>query len=290
MTVLHPVSSLPLRDPAGHRIGDILIEQGKLSNDDADRVSRIQPDKNARFGEVARELGLVSEKDIEFALARQFSYPYLAPGESRLSPTLVAAYEPFSDQAETLRAVRNQLARNWFNAGRKAIAVVSCGPEEGTSTFAGNLAIAFAQSNERTLLIDANLRSPTQHTLFHTNGNQGLSDMLSGRRLTDQLMSVPPFDKLFILPAGTIPPNPQELLRHLNFGVLHERLSSQFDVILLDVPSLALHEDGLIVAACCGGALLVVRKNATRMADVTHGMRQLKRAGIALAGYVMVDF
>lgn len=290
MSALHPVSNLPLRDNAGNSIGEILISQGKLTSGDADKICRIQSEKKVRFGEIARELGLISETDISHALARQFNFPYLTPGDGLLSDRLTAAYDPFSDQAEAVRAVRNQLGTSWINDNRRALAVVSFGAEEGASTFIANLAITFAQSNERTLLIDANMRFPQQHELFRMNNTQGLSEMMAGRRVADLLFPVSPFERLFVLPAGTIPPNPQELLRHSNFRTMHERFSKQFDVILMDVPSLDAFQDGLIAAAQCGGALAVVRRNTTRIASVKQGVKLLRRAGIPLAGYVLVDF
>ncbi|WP_234485009.1 polysaccharide biosynthesis tyrosine autokinase [Noviherbaspirillum pedocola] len=290
MTTLHPVSRLAIQEPMGNRLGEILIGLGKLSLDDVDKVVRTQTERDALFGEVARELRLVDDQDISMALARQFRYPYLLRGEGALSPLLMAAYDPFSEQAEVLRTVRNQLTQTWFSEKRKGLVVLGCGAGAGNSVFTANLALSFAQANERTLLIDANMRAPSQHELFRSGPHQGLSDMIAGRRMADMIFPVPGFDSLYLLPAGTVPPNPQELLLHPGFRGLNERLAKQFDVILLDVPSLATAHDALIVAAQTGGALMVLRRHATRVTEVKDATRQLRRAGISLAGCVMVDF
>ena len=113
-------SSVPDRS-----IGAILIKMGRLSVADAERVMRHQVERNVRFGDAALALGVLTEADIEFALSRQYDYPYLLRGESAISESVVAAYEPFTERVESLRALRNQLMWRWFDTGeeRKALAI-----------------------------------------------------------------------------------------------------------------------------------------------------------------------
>ena len=99
---------------ADSRIGALLVAEGKLSADNAERVLRLQGEMGIRYGEAERRLGLVEEADIGQVLARQFDFPYLRPGEGSCSPHLAAACDPFGPQAETLRAVRSQLLLRWF--------------------------------------------------------------------------------------------------------------------------------------------------------------------------------
>ncbi|HZV67553.1 MAG TPA: chain length determinant protein tyrosine kinase EpsG, partial [Telluria sp.] len=133
-------------DPAlaESRMGAMLLDAGKITPDNAERVLRMQKDLGIRFGEAAVRLGLISEEDIQYVLARQFDYPYLLKGESALSPQLVAAFEPFSAQVEALRAIRSQLMLRWFARGRKALAVVGVDPDDGVSIFTSNLAVVFS--------------------------------------------------------------------------------------------------------------------------------------------------
>jgi protein-tyrosine kinase len=125
---------------------------------------------------------LMTQEDVRYALSVQFDYPYL-PDDSSLSRELVAAYEPASRAVEDLRALRSQLMLRWFDtaAERRGLAIASAGQGDGRSYLAANLAIVFSQLGERTLLIDANLRTPKQHKLFNLGGRTGLSDMLVGR-------------------------------------------------------------------------------------------------------------
>ena len=105
----------------------------------------------------------------------------MQPGQGNYSEELVAAYQPFSQQVEALRALRSQLMMRWFNETNKSLAVVTANAGEGGSYLASNLAVMFSQLGERTLLIDANMRNPRQHIIFNLKENRGLSDILAGR-------------------------------------------------------------------------------------------------------------
>jgi chain length determinant protein tyrosine kinase EpsG len=280
---------------AGHpatdsSMGMLLLDAGKLTPESAERVLRMQQELGIRFGEAAVRLGLVSEDDIRQVLARQFAYPYLLKGESALSPELVAAFEPFSPQVEALRAIRSQLMLRWFARGRKALAVVGVDPADGVSIFASNLAVVFSQLGEQTLLVDANLRGPRQHEVFALQPRQGLSDVLAGRADLDIIARVPAFADLSVMPAGTLPPNPQELLSREAFRNLNTQLEHRYDVVLYDVAPFASGVDAMAVAGRAGGVLLVARKDYTPMAAVAHMAGQLAEAGAEVVGSVVVEF
>jgi len=172
----------------------------------------LQKEKSLLFGEAALSLGLVTEADIQQVLARQFDYPYLASGQGDFDPQLLSAYQPFSEQVEMFRAIRSQLMLRWFANGNKSLAIACVNPGEGASLFAANMAVVFSQLGERTLLVDANLRNPSQHKIFNLKGKLGLSDILAERADFEEISKISSFIDLSVLPAGTIPPNPQELL------------------------------------------------------------------------------
>lgn len=271
-------------------MGAMLLDSGKLTPENAERVLRMQKELGIRFGEAAQRLGLVTESDIQQVLARQFEYPYLQRGEANFSPNLVAAFEPFSPQVESLRAVRSQLMLRWFARGRRALAVVGVGEGDGVSMFSANLAVVFSQLGEQTLLVDANLRHPCQHEIFDLKGRQGLSDMLAGRAELDVVQRIPSFVDLSVLPAGTLPPNPQELLARASFRALNTQLESRYDVVLYDVPPFSKGVDALAVASRAGGVLLVARKDRTRISNVSRMAEQMAQAGAEVVGSVVVDF
>lgn len=283
-------SALSPRHGHDSSMGALLRDAGKLDDDDAERVLRVQQDLGLRFGEAAVRMGLVSEDDIEQALAQQFAYPYVRQGQAGLSPRLVAAYEPFSPQVEALRAIRSQLMLRWFARGRRALAIAGVTPEDGASLFTANLALVFSQLGEQTLLVDANLRNPRQHDLFGLRARQGLSDILAGRGELDLVMPVPAFSDLSLLPAGTLPPNPQELLARVAFRKLHAQLETRYDVVLYDLPPFMAGADALAVAGRAGGVLLVACKGRTRIADISRMAGQMAEAGAEVVGSVVVEF
>lgn len=285
------LSALPADHSAAEStMGALLLDSGKLTPENAERVLRTQKELGLRFGEAAVRLGLVSEEDIQQALARQFSYPYLQKGDANLSTRLVAAYEPFSPQVEALRAIRSQLMLRWFARGRRALAIVGVDENDGASLFASNLAVVFSQLGEQTLLVDANLRAPRQQDTFGLKPRQGLSDLLAGRADLDVIARIPCFVDLSVMPAGTLPPNPQELLARDGFRNLNTQLESRYDVVLYDLPAFSAGADALAVAGRAGGVLLVARKHHTRINNVTRMVEQLVDAGGEVLGSVVVEF
>ena len=287
------IRSLVLSEPRSKNddrsIGAILIDSGRLTPEDAERVLRKQRDEGLRFGEAAIKLGLLKEEDIQFALSRQFDYPYLVPGESNVSAELVAAYQPFSRQVEALRALRSQLMLRWFNGApnHRALAVVSPSRKEGRSYLAANLAVVFSQLGESTLLIDADLRNPRQHQLFGLSNKVGLSQMISGRADESAIERVPAFMDISVLTAGSMPPNPQELLSRASFVNMLAGLSGRFDVIIVDTPAAEEGADAQTIAVRTGAALLIARENGSFIADLQDLSESLHHAATAVVGVVL---
>jgi chain length determinant protein tyrosine kinase EpsG len=282
-------SHTPARSGRDSSIGGLLLESGKITPENAERVLRTQKELGIRFGEAAIRLGLITEEDIQQVLARQFDYAYLQRGAGNFSEQLIAAYQPFGPQVETLRAIRSQLMLRWFARGRKSLAIVSVNPDDGASVFAANLAVVFSQLGEQTLLVDANLRTPQQHQLFGLQNRQGLSDALAGRAGLDAVLKIDSFVDLSVLSAGTLPPNPQELLSRASFGAFSEQLASRYDVVLYDVAAATTGADAIAIAARVGGVVLVARNNHTAIADLAAFSEQLTNHGVQVLGSVLND-
>ena len=288
---LSVASPMPEKSPPAvdSSIGGMLLESGKITPDDAETVLRMQKELGIRFGEAAQRLGLITEADIQQVLARQFDYPYLQQDEGAYSKKLVAAYQPFSRQVETLRAVRSQLMLRWFSR-RKSLVLVGVDAGDGTSLFAANLAVVFSQLGEHTLLVDANMRHPGQNEIFDLKGQMGLSDILAARADLDAVARIGEFVDLSVLPAGTMPPNPLELLSRHGFAELNSRLEARYDVVLYDAAAFAHGADALALARRVGGVLLVARRNKTLIDDINVVSDQVVQAGAEVVGAVLVDF
>lgn len=288
-----PAQTWKLAVKSGARpIGAILVDAGRIKAEDAERVLHLQRERGVSFGDAAVQLGLVTRDDIDFALSRQFDYPYLQRGQSQVSEELIAAYAPFSPQVEALRALRSQLMWRWFSTGsdHKALAVVSSERKEGRSYIAANLAVVFAQLGERTLLIDADMRNPSLHRLFGLENRSGLSAVLSGRGGPETIQRIPALVDLSVLPSGVQPPNPSELLARPLLPKLLQELAREYDVILLDTPAAGDTADALTTSICAGGALIVVRKNSARAWRVRGIAEGAALSNTTLVGTMLNDY
>ena len=277
---------------ADRSIGAILIDAGRITAEEAERILQFQRGTELRFGEAGIELGLLTEADILYALSLQFDYPFLQPGPNRpISTEVVAAYRPFSPEGERLRALRSQLQMRWFDESgkRTALAIVSASRGEGRSYMAANLAVTFAQLGERTLLIDADLRASRQHKLFKIENNMGLSSLLAGRMQEQVVTFVHGIPGLAVLPAGPTPPNPAELISRPAFERILMQSMSTFDVVLIDTPAFESGADAAMLARITGASLAIARTNLTRTSAFNDLVTSLENAGSHVVGSVLLD-
>lgn len=285
----------PTPDPAevhDRSIGDIIAELRNLTAEQVQRVLQYQQDQGVRFGEAAVALGMASKDDVLFALSQQFHYPY-APEEKRsVSPELVALNEPFSPRAEGFRAMRSQLMMRLFTDAepRRALALISPDTGDGKSYCAANLAVTLAQLGGRTLLVDADMRSPRQHEVFSLKNKTGLSGILSGRSDSHVIQQVPGVASLFVLPVGTTPPNPLELVERPAFGLLMRELASKFDHVIVDTPAAVHGADASVIAARCGAALILARKGSSRLAMLQDLVASFEGSPAKLVGVIVNEF
>lgn len=270
-------------------IGGVLLDAGKITAADAEKILRLQKEQGLRFGDAGKALNLLTEEDIQQSLSQQFDFPFLTDADSSLSHELIAAFQPFCPQVEVLRAIRSQLMVRWFNDQRKALAIVSPDKGEGRSYFTANLAVVFSQLGERTLLVDANLRQPRQHVLFNIDKKQGLSDVLADRADLSVITKIAGLKGLSVLPAGTIPPNPQELISRGLDNYL-KQFSQDYDVILVDTPSSSQGSDAQVIATKTVGALLLARQHKSRLKALEALKGLLIGFGVACVGAVISDF
>ena len=273
-------------------IGALLVEEGKLTPREVERVLERQRREKLRFGEAAVRLGYISDDDVRFALAKQYDMPHFTPASEGPSRELVAAFAPFHPRTEEMRALRTQLLIRWYNPeqGRKSLVVASPGSNEGRSYVAANLAVVFSQLGARTLLVDADMRKPRQHLIFGLPEGQGLSTLLSGRSDHKATFPVPGMNRLSVLPAGPLPPNPQELLSRPVFASFMREMQSIYDVIIIDTPPAKQYADAQNVAFRAGDALVVARKDHTSVATTQKVIRELAGTGARVVGTIVNQY
>lgn len=273
-------------------IGEILRVTNQLGTAQIDQILAHQAEHKKKFGEAAVALGLVERDDVLWALSQQFQYAY-APGdaEDRLSDELVVARQPFSDAAEVFREMRTQLLMNVLDgSSRRALSVVSAGVGEGKTFFAANLAIAFSQLGARTLLIDADMRTPRLHKLFAIEGANGLSAVLSGRAQASVIRPIASLPSLYLLPVGAAPPNPSELVQRPSFAMMIKGALRSFEHVIVDTPAAQHGPDARVIASRCGAALAIGRKHRTPLGKLQTLIEQVSKNTERFAGVVMNDF
>lgn len=277
---------------ADRSIGSIIGETRNLSVDQVEKILQYQRAKGIRFGEAAIALGYANADDVLFALSQQFHYPYAAESQRKANPELVALNQPFGVQAESFRAIRSQVMMRLFNESQQRVAIAVVSPEagDGKSFFSANLAITLAQLGGRTLLVDADLRGPRQHAVFGIENRAGLSGILSGRAEAKVIQQVTGVPSLFVLPVGITPPNPLELVERPAFGLLMRELLSKFDHVVVDTPAAQYGSDAAVIAARCGAALVVARKNKARINTLQDLVSNIGESPARLAGVVFNEY
>jgi protein-tyrosine kinase len=292
-----PVASppAPVSDENTHdrsSIGNILAGLRNLGADQVESILKHQRQSGVRFGEAAVALGYVSKDDVLFALAQQFSYPYAPDEQAKLGAELVVLNEPFSPRAEHFRALRSQIAMRLKGETEppRALAVISADSGDGKTYCAANLAAALAQLGGRTLVVDADMRNPRLHEVFKLENRSGLSGILSGRADSHVIQQAKGVSSLFVLPVGTLPPNPLELVERPAFGLLMRELAAKFDHVVVDTPAAALGADCAVIAARCGAALILARKHASRVARLHELVAGFDGTPVKLAGVVLNEF
>lgn len=199
---------------------------------------------------------------------------------------LIVTTAPKSLTSEAFRTLRTNL--QFFMSGDPGVFVVtSSGPGEGKSTTAANLAITFAEAGLRTAIIDGDLRLPRIADYFGVEGVVGLTDVLVGRASLNDVMQRWGRGTLFALPAGTVPPNPAELLGSDAMGTTLEVLTEAFDVVIIDAPPLLLVTDAAVIARRATGAVLVAASGSTTQPRYLEAAKSLDAVGARLLGTVL---
>lgn len=194
--------------------------------------------------------------------------------------------------SEAYKTLRTNLSFTGVSRRSKRILVTSAVAGEGKSTVSANLAISLAETGAKVLLIDCDLRSPSIHRILRLRGEslKGLSMLLSGEaELKDCLYLHPQYHFHFIA-AGTIPPNPSELLSSPNMQELLNVLSERFDYIICDAPPIGIVTDAAVISAYCDGAILVVKQRSTTRNQVRVAKDSLEAVNANILGVVLNQF
>ena len=195
---------------------------------------------------------------------------------------------PRSTAAEAFRTLRSNLEFASVDSPIRTLLVTSAMPGEGKTVTASNLAIVFAQTGRRVLLVDADLRKPGVHAAFNIVNGRGLTTILRG--VEDDVATVTHTteeDNLRVLTAGPLPPNPAELLGSQRMRTVLDRLKADADLLILDSPPVQAVTDSAILSSYVDGTLLVIDARRSRRRAVRLARETLERAGAKVLGAVL---
>jgi capsular exopolysaccharide synthesis family protein len=200
---------------------------------------------------------------------------------------LVVHREAQSSIAEAFRTLRSSVRFLGLDRPLRSIVVTSPGFGEGKSLIAANLAAAMAQSGQRVILVDADLRKPSQHEILAVDNAVGLSNLLVDEASLEKSLKPTALDGLTVLPSGPVPPNPAELLDSAAMRRLAEALSDHADVVIYDTPPVAVVTDAAILGSLSEGAILVVGAGQTSQDGLARANKALKQARVRLLGLTL---
>lgn len=201
------------------------------------------------------------------------------------TPEIAVRDKPYSLTSETYRMIQANLKFLSSDEQLKSIVITSAVPQEGKSTVSANLAAAIAQLGRKVLLIDADMRLPSQHHLWQLTNAVGLSEVLVGQAQFNTAVSKA-MNNLDVLTAGVRPPNPLALLDSKRMASLLEGFSSQYDFVIIDAPPVLLAADALTLSQMTDGILLVARPGVIDSNSANTAQEVLERSGQNVLGLV----
>jgi len=205
----------------------------------------------------------------------------------RIESRLVTHFVPKSPISEAYRTLRTNIQYAKVDRPIKTVLVTSAGPEEGKSTSVANLAITFAQMGTKTLLVDTDLRRPVLNGIFGLSRAEGLTNVLVGKITMEEAIKPTKIDNLHLLPSGTLPPNPSELLASDAMGKLLGDVAKQFSIVLFDSPPVIPVTDAAVLSTKLDGVILVVKSGETRKEALLRGRDLLENVSARVLGVVV---
>jgi len=209
----------------------------------------------------------------------------LETGASNLG--LITYYDQKCLIADSVQVVRTSVQLSAAGGAAASIMVTSPNPLEGKTTIASNLAISFAMTGRKVVLVDGDLRRPFVHEIFKLELKPGLSDLITGNVIFEEAIKPTPVPNLFIMTAGTIPPNPANLLDSKAFEDIISRLHNEFEQIFVDSPPILGLPDSRIISSVVDSVIMVVRHNYTPRETARLSRQALRQVNADVIGIIL---
>lgn len=294
------------------RLRDALIAMGKLTPEGAVRIDEAMQTMGLGFGDAAIRLGLITPEELAEATQAARQLPLKAPdgivegalhrasfnrnlpvkyvGMVKAGPSLILVRDPDNTYSEQIRALRTELLLlNGASRSGNLIVVLSPCQGEGRTQLCAELAIAFSQLGQRTLLVDADLRHPRVHALFESDNTVGLGQALASGGVP-LLLGVEKLPHLSVLIAGPSIPNPLELLTNGHFQRQISDWRKKYSMIIIDTPPISEFADGLAIASFAEQVVIVGRSQSTPHQNMKEMLRRMGGTQSRIVGAVINSF
>ncbi len=203
---------------------------------------------------------------------------------------LITLKDPRSPASDAYRTLRTNLLFSNLDQQVITIGVTAPAQDNHKSIATANLAVTLAQSGRRTVLVDADLRRPEQHTVWGLPNERGLTTMvLENSALENPPVNETEVENLWVLTSGPLPPNPVDVLASVRLDAVIQQLMKSADFLVFEMPPVLVAADALVLGQKLGGALLVVQANKSRRDHATRAKLQLERVGVRILGAVLLD-
>lgn len=199
---------------------------------------------------------------------------------------LLAVENPADLAIEAIRSLRTSLHFGMMDAKNNILMISGPSPGVGKTFVSSNLAAVMALTDQKVLLIDADLRKGMSHVAFGVDNKQGLSDVLSGRITLDDAIHGTEVPNLSFIPRGTVPPNPSELLMSRQFEEFLQSVSPNYDLVIIDTPPILAVTDSAIVGKHAGTVMLVTRFGVNPVKEIELTKRRFEQNGIDVKGVI----
>ncbi|NUO18751.1 polysaccharide biosynthesis tyrosine autokinase [bacterium] len=229
---------------------------------------------------------IVNIEDIRRRLKRQ-GKELTAQDEVRLESKMITRFSPKSPISEAYRSLRTNIQFSDIDNPKRVILMTSAATKEGKSTTCVNLAITFAQTGSRVLLVDSDLRRPTLHSFFNVDKMYGLSNVLIGSLSFNDVIKRTEVENLDLITAGDIPPNPAEMVASERMRMFLEEARNRYDVVLLDSPPVVAVTDAAILTTRADATILVVSSGMTGRSELKRAIGLIRSVGSNVLGIIL---
>lgn len=234
-------------------------------------------------------------------VTRYLKIPYLGPvpamaadpetekNEAQEQPKddLISHHAPKSTASESYRGIRTALLLSSADRAPQVILVCSAGPKEGKTITSANIAVTMAQTGNRVLVLDCDMRRPKVHRLFGAERDRGMSNILAGYCSMDDVLLHTGIENVDIIPSGPIPPNPSEILGSRHMKELIEQARTRYERIIIDSPPVTAVTDAVILSSFADGVVIVIRAGETHREIIKNGIAQLRAVNARILGAVL---